>query len=86
MALFVDDYAIFDTAYLIHAFPVNPDDDAPPGTPYLLCVATHLGQHASECTVQYPTRALRDAAFEDLVALVRKELRERQEELEDDDD
>jgi hypothetical protein len=73
MALYIDDYTIVDTSYLVHACMVNPDHDAPPRTPYLLCILLHVGDLVHPCAIEYPTRASRDTAFEALLALVREE-------------
>lgn len=68
--MYVDDYVILDTAYIIHAFPINPCPDHPEDSDFLIGVLLGIGKRAERCALAYPTRQLRDDAFEQLCALV----------------
>ncbi|HEX6827094.1 MAG TPA: hypothetical protein VF077_12325 [Nitrospiraceae bacterium] len=71
--MYVDDYCMIDTAYIIHACLVNPCPDHPDDHPWLIGLLLGIGTKRERCTLAYPTRALRDQAFEQLGALVRAE-------------
>ena len=66
----LDDYAILDCFYIVHAVPINPcaehDQDE-----YLIGLLLHVGSQAFQVAQMYPTRALRDQAFEAIQARVR---------------
>jgi hypothetical protein len=81
--MYVDDYCIIDTDFIIHAFPINPCPDHPEDSEYLIGVLLGIGKRAERCSLVYPTRPLRDAAFEQLCALVRMELGEEEGEAEE---
>jgi hypothetical protein len=66
----LDDYAILDCSYIVHAVPINPgaehgDED------YLIGFVLHVGHQALQVAQAYPTRALRDQAFEQMQMQVR---------------
>jgi hypothetical protein len=65
--LYVDDYGLVDTAYLVHAFPLNPcpAHETDPEE-WLIALLLHVGTKVRRATLVYPTRALRDQAFETL--------------------
>lgn len=71
----IDDYAIIDCHYVVHAVPVNPGD--PPETDsadalhqYGIGVILHIGTQCCPVLHWYPTQGLRDAAFERLCTLM----------------
>lgn len=72
--IFVDDYNIVDLSYLVQAFPLNPCA-AHPTDPeeWLIAVLLHVGKAKHCTTMSYPTRALRDDAFEAIGQRVRVE-------------
>ena len=69
--MYVDEYAILDVSYLVHAFPLNPCAEHP-GDPeaWLIAGLLHVGKKAHQVTLSYPTRQLRDAAFETIGAML----------------
>ena len=71
MAMYVDDYGIVDTEYIVDATPINPSEDGV--TEYVIGIVLHVGMHSHCVAHVYPTRALRDAAFEQLCALIKQE-------------
>jgi hypothetical protein len=77
--LHLDDYAILDTSYIVHAVPINPCAEHDDGD-YLIGLVLHVGHQAFQVAQAYPTRALRDQAFEQIQAVMRATVRE-----EDDD-
>jgi hypothetical protein len=74
----LDDYAILDVSYIVHAVPINPsaehDDEE-----YLIGLVLHVGTQALQVAQMYPTRALRDQAFEQIQARVRTGVRKEDE-------
>ena len=70
--MFIDDYACIDVAYLVYLTKVDPCED-PEDHEYLLAGVLHVAHHAMPVHVLYPTRGHRDAAFEAIVALVKRE-------------
>ena len=92
MAMFVDDYCIVETNTLLCATLLEPctdpehehEHDGPKGWAIALWLAAgpHTPYHA---LVVYPTRPLRDAAFEALGAMVRQAEADEAYELNDDD-
>lgn len=81
MALFVDDYAILDTNAIVFASVVNPCDyDLDDDQTYLIALMLRVGHVGHSCCIEYPQRGLRDAAFEQLVALTKQASRAAEEE------
>lgn len=72
MAMYMDDHGILDTAYLLHACPGDPSWDAPDAE-YSIDVLLGFGKRTKRCSLTYPSRPLRDAAFGRLGALIREE-------------
>ncbi len=70
MALYTDDYGMLDTRYIVHACLINPCEE-PAGEEYLIGLILHVGPEAFRCSMAYPTRQRRDAAFEELSVMVR---------------
>lgn len=69
--MYVDDYALLDVSYLVHAFPLNPCAEHPTDPEeWLIACLLHVGKKAHRCTLSYPTRALRDEAFEAIGAML----------------
>lgn len=69
---YIDEYAIVDLSYLVHAVPVNPCEEHA-HEDYLLGLLLHVGHQGYQVAHAYPTRALRDAAFEKICALIQQE-------------
>ena len=67
--LYVDEYGLVDTSYLVHASPFNPcgEDDCEPQS-WFIGLLFHVGTKAHHATLVYPTRAHRNQAFETLCA------------------
>jgi hypothetical protein len=69
--MYVDDYTVLDVSYLIHAFPLNPCAEHPTDPEeWLIAALLHVGKKAHRATLSYPTRQLRDKAFEAIGAMV----------------
>ena len=69
--LYVDEYAILDVSDLVHVFPLNPCGEHPTDPEeWLIAVLLHVGKKAHQVTLSYPTRQLRDEAFETIGALL----------------
>ncbi len=77
--MFVDDYSIVDTSYIIHAFPINPCSEHPDDQDYHIGLLLGVGTKGVRSSMTYPTRQRRDAAFEQLCAMVRAEQMEAEE-------
>jgi len=87
MSLYADDYGIVDTTYIVHACMVDPCEEHPEERPtYLIGFVLHVGQRSHQCSIEYPQRSLRDAAFEDIVRLVKQEAKREAAYTEDEDD
>lgn len=71
MSMHVDDYNILDTSFIIHALPLDPCEHEQDGEDYLIGVLLGVGKKGVHITLPYPTRPLRDAAFEEIAALVK---------------
>jgi len=72
MALYTDDYSIVDTAFIAHAVPINPCPEH--GEPdWLIGLLLAIGDRGYQVAQCYPTRALRDLAFERIVARMQRE-------------
>ena len=71
--LYVDAYNILDLSYVVYAFPLNPCE-ADPDTPeeWLIAVLLHVGKKGHQGTMSYPTRQVRDEAFETLCQHLRR--------------
>lgn len=69
----VDDYNIIDTSYILHACLVDPCPEHPDDHPWLIGLLLGLGKKGERCTLAYPTRESRDAAFEQIGEMVRAE-------------
>lgn len=83
--MYCDDYGIIDTNYIVHACMVDLCPERPDEKPeYLIGVVLHVGQQSHQCSLSYPQRSLRDMAFEQLVAIVKRETAEVDEDHEDD--
>jgi hypothetical protein len=82
MAMYVDDYGIVDTEYIVDATPMNPSEEHGIAE-YVIGIILHVGMHSHCVAHVYPTRALRDAAFEQLCALIKQEA--QRVDVEDDD-
>jgi hypothetical protein len=77
MSMYVDDYGMIDTHYIIHACMIDPCTEHPGEKPeYLIGLLLHVGHQGHQCSVSYPQRHLRDMAFEQLVAMVKRETAE----------
>jgi hypothetical protein len=75
MALYCDDYVILDTQSILFATTLDPDDPEVE-QPYLIMLLLWAAvEHLA--AINYPSRGLRDTAFEQIVALVRHEHAER---------
>lgn len=70
MTMYMDEHGMLDTAYLLHARPGDPNQDTP-GAEYSIDVLLGFGERTKRCYLTYPSRPLRDTAFERLCALVR---------------
>jgi hypothetical protein len=77
--IYADDYGIVDTIYIALATTIDPCDehDQPE---YLIGLVLHVGHLGHVTSIAYPQRGLRDAAFEQIVALVKHEAAAREEE------
>jgi hypothetical protein len=72
--MYCDDYAILDTKYIVYACMVDPYRDDPDERPeYLIALVLHVGHQGHPSAINYPNRSLRDMAFEQLVAIVKRE-------------
>lgn len=69
--IYCDDYGILDTDYLVFASTLSPTSDED-DQDYLITLVLHVGHHGHATAICYPTRTLRDAAFEKIVALVQR--------------
>ena len=79
--LYIDEYAILDVSYIIHAFPLNPCVEHPADPEeWLIAVLLHVGKKAHRATLSYPTRQLRDEAFEAIGAMLSPHTSEIEEE------
>ncbi len=77
MSIYVDDYGIVDTQYIVHACMIDPcAEDSGLKPEYLIAFWLHVGHQGHPCSTSYPQRHLRDMAFEQLVALVKRETAE----------
>jgi hypothetical protein len=71
--LFIDEYSIIHTEYIVQALPVNlvgeteTDEDV-----YVIALILHVGKKAFRSTLEYPSRRHRDAAFEGLSAAMQQ--------------
>jgi hypothetical protein len=81
MSMYVDDYGMIDTHYIIHAAMIDPCTEHPGEKPeYLIGLLLHVGPQGHMCSISYPQRHLRDMAFEQLVTMVKRETAEIDEE------
>jgi hypothetical protein len=76
--LYIDEYALVDLDYVVHAIPVNPGDapetDANDALhQYGIGIILHVGPQCCPVLHWYPTQGLRDAAFEQLCGLMRRQ-------------
>ena len=69
---FIDDYGAVDVAYVVHAAPVDPCPEHPVER-YAIGLILHVTVQSYMCAIYYPTRQLRDASFEGLVAVMRRQ-------------
>jgi hypothetical protein len=74
----MDDYSILDCFYIVHAVPINPCAEHGPDA-YLIGLILHVGSQAFQMVQMYPTRALRDQAFESIQARVQAVAMEEEE-------
>ena len=83
--IYIDDYTMVDCYYLVHATPVDPCPEHPAvdGWRIGLVLTGHGTQALHVSAASYPTRALRDAAFEALSGLMHVLAIERQRDYED---
>jgi hypothetical protein len=82
--MYCDDYAILDTNYIVHATMIDPCTEHPATKPeYLIGVLLHIGHSAHPSAISYPQRSLRDMAFEQIVAMVKRENVQVEEDEED---
>jgi hypothetical protein len=70
--IYADDYGIVDTQYLVFASMLNARDEDDDHDDFLIILVLHVGHHGHNTAISYPSRSLRDAAFERLVALVQR--------------
>lgn len=81
MSMYIDDYGIVDVSYIVHACMVDPcEEHDHEKREYLIGLVLHVGHVGHVCSIAYPQRHLRDAAFEQLIALVKQEMAELGEE------
>ena len=72
--MYVDEYGCVDTAYVVHACMVDPcKEHAQEAPEYLIGLILHVGASGHTVSISYPNRGLRDAAFEELMRLVKTE-------------
>lgn len=71
--MYLDEYNIIDTTYIIHACLVNPCQDHPDDHPWGIGVLLALGKKGTRAFLEYPTREYRDTAFEQIGEMVRAE-------------
>lgn len=69
--MYVDDYSIIDTGYIIHACLVNPCAEHAADHPWGIGLLLGLGKNGTRAFLEYPTREYRDAAFEQIGEMVR---------------
>lgn len=73
MALYIDDYGTVDTTYIISATLVDPPDASPSSSNrWLILMVLNVGDEPVNMAFSYPSRVLRDGAFENLCELLRK--------------
>ena len=85
MGMYADDYGIVDTSYIVHACMIDfePCEEHPDTkSEYLIGLLLHVGQ-GHQCSISYPQRSLRNMAFEQIVALVKREMVEVDDDEED---
>lgn len=83
--MYCDDYGIINTNFIAHACMIDLCPEHPGEQPeYLIGFILHVGHHGYQCSLSYPQRSLRDMAFEQLVAIVKRETAEVDEDHEDD--
>ena len=74
---YIDDYGMVNLARVDHACLIDPcecpdpDDEHGPRR-YLIGLLIDGGNKAHRCTIAYPSRLLRDAAWEEIKALVKQ--------------
>ena len=78
MAMYVDEYGIIDTNCLVHAVPIDPcaqcdDENHHHTNEYVIHLLLAVGGQGYQLAQMYPTKGLRDAAFEKLCAKVQQE-------------
>jgi hypothetical protein len=79
--IYVDDYCVLNTHAIVFASTVDPcDHDPEDDQTYLIVLMLQAGHLGHTCCVSYPQRGLRDAAFEQIVALVKHEHVEKEDE------
>jgi hypothetical protein len=71
MAMYVDDYAILDTDYLISAHTFS--GDGPDDGVYYIGILLHVGEHGERVGLEYPSRQQRDTAMQALGRLLKAE-------------
>ncbi len=77
MSMYADDYGCIQTDYIVHAAMIDPCVDHPGIKPeYLIGLLLHVGHQGHPCSISYPQRHLRDMAFEQLMAIVKRETAE----------
>jgi hypothetical protein len=83
MSMYVDDYGCIQTDYIVHACMIDPCAEHPGEKPeYLIGFLLHVGHQGYQSSISYPQRHLRNMAFEQLMALVKRETAEIDEEEE----
>jgi hypothetical protein len=68
--LYVDEYGLVDTSCLVHAIPVDHSpDESDDAQEWHIVMILSVGDTAVPALMKYPTRGLRDQAFEALCAI-----------------
>jgi hypothetical protein len=84
MSMYADDYGLVDIHYIVHACMVDLGADHPGEKPeYLIGFVLHVGHQGYHTSISSPQRSLPDRAFEELVALVKREGTEVEDDEED---
>ena len=74
MALYVDDYGAVETSYVIAASLINPyDTSTQTSALWLLVLILDVGDEPISTVFTYPSRVLRDGAFETLCHVLKRE-------------
>jgi hypothetical protein len=89
MSLHLDDTNIIDLHYLVFAQPLPTCDECTEepaaAAPWKIAVILHVANQAFPTTLDYPTRGLRDAAFEAIIERLKRQ-RTMEEEEEDEEE